>query len=229
MKVCLICKKEYKPTSNYQKYCKKCAPEAKKRRARKWYLKNVEHVKQKSRKQYYTNYEQNLMKRAEYRQTQEYKECAKEYSREYAQLEENKERIRISQRKYAHSKKGRKKRIMYRERYRERRQQAGDARRSRLDDSFVDNIFAVFDNKCFKCHSKEDLTLDHHIPLISGGVLDYSNTVLLCRKCNSGKRDRAPSDFYSCEELEAIGKIFGVLNALDQGRDVMSAISDIVI
>jgi len=44
--------------------------------------------------------------------------------------------------------------------------------------------------KCEKCHTTEKLTIDHIIPISKGGTNDLSNLQLLCRSCNSRKRDK---------------------------------------
>jgi 5-methylcytosine-specific restriction protein A len=38
-------------------------------------------------------------------------------------------------------------------------------------------------------HGSADLTVDHVIPLARGGTHDRSNLAVLCRRCNSRKRD----------------------------------------
>jgi hypothetical protein len=40
---------------------------------------------------------------------------------------------------------------------------------------------------CVKCHSTDDLTLDHIVPRSKGGSDDKSNLQILCRCCNSSK------------------------------------------
>jgi len=45
-------------------------------------------------------------------------------------------------------------------------------------------------HRCVKCGSDRQLTVDHIIPLAKGGSNDLSNFQTLCRRCNSGKRDR---------------------------------------
>lgn len=41
--------------------------------------------------------------------------------------------------------------------------------------------------KCRYCHSKENLTYDHKIPMIKGGKTEKSNIQVLCRDCNQMK------------------------------------------
>lgn len=42
---------------------------------------------------------------------------------------------------------------------------------------------------CVYCKSKNQLTLDHLIPISKSGKSDFSNFVLACKKCNISKRD----------------------------------------
>lgn len=44
--------------------------------------------------------------------------------------------------------------------------------------------------KCRRCTSKENLTLDHIKPISKGGKYILSNYQILCRSCNSKKRDK---------------------------------------
>ena len=41
--------------------------------------------------------------------------------------------------------------------------------------------------KCLRCESKEDLCVDHIIPLSKGGFNTEDNIQILCRRCNSSK------------------------------------------
>lgn len=43
---------------------------------------------------------------------------------------------------------------------------------------------------CLHCRSDDDLTIDHVHPISLGGTDDLSNLQLLCRRCNSSKKDR---------------------------------------
>ena len=52
----------------------------------------------------------------------------------------------------------------------------------------IDIVFER-DKVCIYCKSKEQLTLDHLIPISKGGKSDFSNFVLACKKCNISKRD----------------------------------------
>ncbi len=48
-------------------------------------------------------------------------------------------------------------------------------------------ILSRDNNRCVKCGSTEDLTIDHIISVYSGGTDDDENLQTLCNKCNAGK------------------------------------------
>lgn len=61
----------------------------------------------------------------------------------------------------------------------------------------------VFKNdgyKCLCCGSKEDLTVDHIIPISKGGNSSYYNLQTLCNKCNSLKDNK----IITIEELKIL-------------------------
>ena len=66
---------------------------------------------------------------------------------------------------------------------------------------------SLFNNKCFNCGSKDNLTIDHNYPLILGNALTRSNAVLLCSSCNSKKKDKTPEDFYNSIQLNNLNKL----------------------
>lgn len=43
------------------------------------------------------------------------------------------------------------------------------------------------EKKCRYCKSKENLTLDHKVPIVQGGKDDVSNFQTLCMRCNGTK------------------------------------------
>lgn len=77
----------------------------------------------------------------------------------------------------------------------------------------TDDIWLKFGKKCFNCstelESPKDMHLDHTRPLALLWPLDETATCL-CGSCNSQKRDRAPSEFYSPEKLVELSKITGL-------------------
>ena len=56
------------------------------------------------------------------------------------------------------------------------------------------------DKCCLICGKESDLTIDHIIPVASGGDNHHTNLQLLCRGCNSKKSDY-PADYREVIEL----------------------------
>lgn len=77
----------------------------------------------------------------------------------------------------------------------------------------ADDVWKRFSCACFNCGAKlataRDMHLDHTRPLALLWPLDGTATAL-CGSCNSQKRDRAPSDFYTPAKLAALAKITGI-------------------
>lgn len=75
------------------------------------------------------------------------------------------------------------------------------------------DIFERFDGRCFKCGtalaSPGDMHLDHTRPLALLWPLDETATTL-CPTCNSEKRDRPPSEYYTLGELEGLSFLTGL-------------------
>jgi 5-methylcytosine-specific restriction endonuclease McrA len=47
--------------------------------------------------------------------------------------------------------------------------------------------------QCINCNTKDNLTIDHIIPLSKGGMHEYSNLQILCSKCNMRKSNKIES------------------------------------
>lgn len=77
----------------------------------------------------------------------------------------------------------------------------------------ADDVWKRFGCACFNCGTKlptpRDMHLDHTRPLALLWPLDGTATAL-CGSCNSEKRDRAPSDFYTPAKLASLAKITGI-------------------
>lgn len=77
----------------------------------------------------------------------------------------------------------------------------------------ADDVWKRFGCACFNCGAElptpRDMHLDHTRPLALLWPLDGTATAL-CGSCNSEKRDRAPSDFYTPTKLAALSKITGI-------------------
>lgn len=72
---------------------------------------------------------------------------------------------------------------------------------------FRNKLIEAFNGRCFACGNPRDLQLDHHIPLVSGGMRQPGNIVMLCFQCNGMKSDYDPSEFYSRAEQETLGPL----------------------
>lgn len=74
----------------------------------------------------------------------------------------------------------------------------------------ADMVWTRFNGHCFRCDAKllsaKAMHLDHTRPLARLWPLDESATAL-CGSCNSEKRDRAPADFYTPEQLARLAAI----------------------
>jgi len=58
------------------------------------------------------------------------------------------------------------------------------------------NIYERDGNKCVKCGSMENLTIDHIIPLSEGGTHYHTNLQTLCWICNQKKASIIPFTFW---------------------------------
>jgi hypothetical protein len=76
-----------------------------------------------------------------------------------------------------------------------------------IENLYKKKFFESFDNQCYKCKSKSDLIIDHHIPIYLGGKYENGNLVALCRKCNNKKRETHPNEFYDTFEIETLKPI----------------------
>lgn len=56
------------------------------------------------------------------------------------------------------------------------------------------NVMIRDNYTCQYCGSKKELTIDHVIPISRGGRSNFENCVTACRKCNTKKGGRLPSE-----------------------------------
>ncbi|HXK39942.1 MAG TPA: hypothetical protein VJ837_03850 [Candidatus Paceibacterota bacterium] len=85
------------------------------------------------------------------------------------------------------------------------------AYRLRTGRELADEVLRRFGYRCFKCSRQLDGAwhLDHTRPLALLWPLDDTATAL-CGDCNSAKRDRPPSAFYTPQEIIRLAAIVGL-------------------
>jgi hypothetical protein len=87
------------------------------------------------------------------------------------------------------------------------------AYRHKTGRELTDDIWNRFNKMCFNCNVKlktaNEMHLDHTRPLALLWPLDETATAL-CSTCNSQKRDRFPSEFYTEEQLTLLADICGL-------------------
>ena len=191
----LFCKDSTKK-DGYDSICKSCRKEYRlknkdkeKERHKQYREKNKDKEKERHKKYYVKNKIKILNKNESWRKCNLDKMCI--YSKRYAR--NNPEKINEFSRK--------------------RR-----AKKKNVNENYKreDRVYTIklFDNKCYKCSSSDNLCIDHHYPLSKGHPLTRKNAVVLCKKCNTSKHNKLPEEFYTAEQLKTINKILGLKNAI---------------
>jgi len=88
------------------------------------------------------------------------------------------------------------------------------AYRTKTGRELSDDVLQRFDGKCFNCSRslQDGWDLDHTRPLALLWPLDETATAL-CGECNSAKRDRPPSQFYTRDQIRRLAVIVGLTEA----------------
>jgi 5-methylcytosine-specific restriction endonuclease McrA len=73
-----------------------------------------------------------------------------------------------------------------------RKKQRIKNRKRRISKTLRNKIYERDGYKCVKCGSGENLTIDHIVPILKGGVSIESNIQTLCFKCNQQKGCKTP-------------------------------------
>jgi hypothetical protein len=100
------------------------------------------------------------------------------------------------------------------QRHKEKREFYKRYRHPDIQSFYKAKLFALFENRCFKCKSLGPLDIDHHIPLALGGHFVAGNLVVLCKICNGLKLDLPPELFYSKDELDRLQPLLNTENKL---------------
>lgn len=89
--------------------------------------------------------------------------------------------------------------------------------RKRLTESAKKQIFIRDKFECQYCGSKEDLEIDHIIPLSQGGNNEDSNLITACHRCNSLKGDKKLKDFLeNNREIKFLDRVSKILDTLEE-------------
>ena len=78
-----------------------------------------------------------------------------------------------------------------------------------------ETIKEKWNNECAYCGSKENLTLDHVIPLCNGGSDTTPNLVCCCRECNHDKSHNKWDEWYMGKEFFTYERYQKVLKWID--------------
>jgi hypothetical protein len=62
-------------------------------------------------------------------------------------------------------------------------------------------------NECIYCGSKDSLTIEHILPISCGGQNITDNTIMVCKKCNSGKKDKRLYEWFGLSKKDEIPRI----------------------
>lgn len=205
MKTCSKCKKS-KELSCFGKWkyskdglrnhCKAC----RKLEHKSYYIRNTEKINKRVAEYTKRNREEVLHRKRTY--ARKHKDRHKEINRRW--YKENRE-VKLEKNKQWYVNNPNKRKVIQRRKARRRR-----VREMKVEENFMhDNmVYRLFKNECFVCHTRDDLTIDHHRPLCRGNALDIDNAVILCRSCNSTKGTKSPEDFYTKGQLEQLDVIF---------------------
>ena len=183
-------------------YCKPC-----KRKGQRVYRENnPEKVRERQR----VYRENNLEKVRERKRTWKKNNLEKVRERQRIYRENNREKVRERNRVYRENnpEKARESRRTWQKNNPEKAREYNRKRRAmklEVNENYTpeDERYTrlIFSEMCFKCKSKENLTIDHNYPLSEGNALERDNAVLLCQSCNSSKGTKRPEEFYSPLEL----------------------------
>jgi 5-methylcytosine-specific restriction endonuclease McrA len=121
--------------------------------------------------------------------------------------EENKEKIKENQRRYneRHPQRVRDQSSRWLKRNPEKNADKSHRRRARARGVYSEAInkeelIKVRSGCCVFCGSKEDITVDHIIPISRGGPHVLSNLQPLCMSCNCAKRDMTMDEFITKQQ-----------------------------
>lgn len=72
-------------------------------------------------------------------------------------------------------------------------------------------VLVVFGGVCAYCGTKNDISIEHFIPISRGGGTAMGNVIPACLTCNKKKAGRLPEEWCSREQLERIARLLDSL------------------
>lgn len=135
--------------------------------------------------------------------TRQCKPCTSERSKRYYQKAGEKMRKQMAeQRKNSYEHRieiERRSRAKNKEKYRPIKNARQSKRNKVLSDKeyhvLPKDLRKIYSSSCWACGTKENISLDHIIPLSRGGSHSVGNMLSLCRSCNSSKGNRLISEW----------------------------------
>ena len=171
MKVCKVCLKDFKEKHYSSKMCSDVC------------IKKIDYVS----KLKYSKTDIGKEAHRRHRRTEKYKET----QRKYRSTEKYKKMIKKAKDKYFAKVKDTKE---YKEKVclasKKRSYLSKSPLAGKLDFGKMKIKFGELNNLCQLCGTKDNITIDHIIPLSKGGTNLTSNLQPLCKSCNSSKKDR---------------------------------------
>ena len=61
-----------------------------------------------------------------------------------------------------------------------------------ISKKFIENLYS---SECVVCGSRENIQMDHIVPITRGGTHSEGNLQPLCRSCNSSKKDKTMTEW----------------------------------
>jgi len=189
-KVCTKCDQElpvegfYMTKGKPHAWCKPCFREAR----REYVARNREKVAQTNREQYQKNREERQKYNREYNQRNREQKNAKARERYWNDPERFRALARDWERENPEHRRATK--AAYRAGNREKVRGHGNARSARKRAAVsVDVVREILGQECLACGARENLQIEHLIPLCRGGLHSEGNLATLCRSCNASKRE----------------------------------------
>lgn len=65
-----------------------------------------------------------------------------------------------------------------------------------------DKVIKYYNSTCIYCGYKGDMTIEHIVPVSSGGTDHLRNLAAACKSCNSGKKNNSIEEFRLSESLK---------------------------